>query len=331
MIQSAVIGVGGIGKEHLSYMKGSGQMQVRAICDANEQWRTWARQEYPEAAFYTDAQAMFAKEKLDLVTLACPHNLHAPLAIAALKAGVNVITEKPMATTYAEARAMIAASQAAGKFLTVYHNRRLDPWFLAAMDVMRAGWLGDLYELNTGIIYGGRWESWRGFKKSNGGILFDWGAHQVDWMLHLAGSEVKAVSGFFRRGPRTEPERNEDFGTLRIYFASGAIANVTNTGLDCVQPLRYRITGANGTLVDEWQFDDKGKLKVHLRLPAGGKGTLEVDYHKARKQAYYDNIAAHLREGKPLLVSAESAAQVINVLCAAHRSHDQGGVPVPLE
>ena len=293
--------------------------------------RAVAAEKFPRARFYAKPEEMFAKEELDLVALATPHYLHAPLAIAAVKAGINVISEKPMATRYEDAVAMIAAAKSAGRFITVYHNRRLDPWFLAAKSVVvDERLLGNLLELNTGIIYGPGANTWRGWKKESGGLMFDWGAHMVDYMLHLADSEVVRVSGYLRRAPNTDPRRNEDYGTVRIYFASGAIANVTCCGLDRAQPLRYRIIGERGTLQDEWKWEDTGKLQVWLRLKTGDNATMEVNYRKSPAQAYYDNIAAHMLEGKPLLVSGESAAQVINVLCTAERSHQQGGTPLAL-
>ena len=85
-----------------------------------------------------------------------------------------------------------------------------------------------------------------------------------------------------------------------------------------------------GTLTDEWNWGENDKLKVHSRLGGGEPAVTEVQYQKTVPQKYYDNIADHLTKGTPLLVSAESAAKVINVLCAAGRSSQRGGVPVPL-
>lgn len=331
MIQGAVIGVGGIGKWHGQMMRDTKRMEVRAVCDANEAMRELVAREFPGATYYTSPTEMFAKEKLDLVTLATPHILHAPLAIEAVKAGVNVISEKPMATRYEDALAMIAAGKAAGKFVTVFHNRRLDPWFLAARSVVVDDrLLGEVFELNSGIIYGPGPQTWRGYKHESGGLMFDWGAHLVDYMLHLANSEVVTVAGHLRRASGTDPKRNEDYGTIRILFASGAVANVTCCAQDRIQPLRYRIVGERGTLQDEWKWEDTGKMKVSLRLGTGDAAEMEVSYRKSPTQAYYDNIAAHMLDGKPILVSGESAAKVINVLCTAERSSARGGVPLPL-
>ena len=326
----AVIGIGGIGVWHGEMMNATGRLEVVAVCDANEAMRAKAKEKFPNAKFYTSHRQMLAKEHPDLVGVITPHNLHAPLAIDALRHGANVIVEKPMATRYEDSVAMIKAAKAHKRFLTVFHNRRLDGWFLAARSVIEAGLLGELVELNAAINYRPSPATWRGYKAASGGLLFDWGAHLVDYLLHLSGSEVKAVSGFYFRSKTTNPKYCEDHGTLRMHFKSGAIGNVSISGADRSQPLRYRLVGMQGTLTDEWNWGENDKLKVYTRLGGGEPAVMEVQYQKTVPQKFYDNIADHLTKGTRLLVSAESAATVINVLCAAERSSKRGGVPVPL-
>ena len=329
-LQCAVIGIGGIGKWHGQMMQDTGQMKVCAVCDINEQMREVAKQEFPAATFYTSADEMLSKEKLDLVGVITPHNLHAPLAIAALNAGANVIVEKPFATKYEDCLAVLEAARKNDRFATVFHNRRLDGWFLAAQTVIDDGLLGNVFELNIAINFRPGPDTWRGWKEKSGGILFDWGAHLVDYALHLAGSEVAAVSGFLWRSPKIDPALNEDQGSVRIHFVSGAVANVVVSGTDHVPPHRYHLLGDKGTLVDEWQWQDTDKLKVYTRLSGGEQAVMEVPYRKTVPQLYYDNIADHFRKGTPLAVTGQSAARVIDVLCTAERSSLQGGVPLPL-
>ena len=83
MIQSAVIGIHGIGKWHGQMMRDTKRMEVAAVCDVDESMREVAAKEFPTSRFYTSYKEMFAKEKLDLVSVVTPHDLHAPIAIAA--------------------------------------------------------------------------------------------------------------------------------------------------------------------------------------------------------------------------------------------------------
>jgi scyllo-inositol 2-dehydrogenase (NADP+) len=329
-IRAAIVGFNNMGKEHARVMHESKRFTIAAICDINEKARETATANCPEAAFYTTTGAMLTKEKLDLLVAVVPHNVHVAVATEALSAGVNVIVEKPMATRYSDAQAIISAARKANRFATVFHNRRWDPWFMAARSVINDGLLGTVAQLDIAINYRPSLATWRGYKEASGGLMFDWGAHFVDWALNLVNSRPKAVSGFNYRKAGSDPLANEDHCTVRVYFENGGIANATVSGLDQSTPLRYRIVGEKATLTDEWIWED-GKAKVFSRLSSGEKATTEVAYGKAANKGFYENLVSHMTEGTPLAVSAESGAQVINVLCTAERSSNAGGAPLPLE
>ncbi len=329
--QGAVIGIGGIGVWHGQMMRDTKRIEVRAVCDANEAMKAKAEEHFPEAKFYSSVEKMLAKETLDLVAVVTPHNLHAPIAIQALEAGANVICEKPMSTSYADCRAMIAAAEHNERFITVFHNRRLDGWYLSAKRAIDDGLLGNLFEINIAINFAPGANTWRGWKATNGGILFDWGAHLVDYALHFANSPVQAVSGFFYRNPARDPGLNEDHASLRIFFASGAIANVVNYGTNPAPVHRYHLIGDKGALVDEWNWGEKDAMTVYTKLSGGEPATMTLPYVPTVPQKYYDNIADALCDGKQPMVSAESAARIIDVFCTTERSYAQGGTPLPLD
>ncbi len=330
MLRSAVIGVGGIGKWHAKMQQDTGKLTVCALCDANAELKSWAAQDFPKARFYTSVDAMFRKEKLDLVSVVTPHDLHAPIAIQALRAGANVVVEKPMATSYADAAAMVAAAKKNKRFVTVFHNRRLDPWFLAAKKAIDDGMLGRIIEVNIAVNYGPGPQTWRGFKAPSGGLQFDWGAHLVDYAVQWLGTDIRAVAGYYYKSPDKPVDQVEDHAIAHIYFKSGAVANITTRAKACTDPQRYHIVGEKGTLVDDWSWSDSGNVRVFTRV-SGFPAEVKIPYVKTNTQAFYDNVAANLVDGTPLAVSGESAARVINVLCAADRSAAQGCVPLALE
>jgi scyllo-inositol 2-dehydrogenase (NADP+) len=329
--RAGVIGIGGIGKWHGQMMRDTKRMDVVAVCDANPAMEAVAEEQFPGAAFYTDYAVMLKKAKLDLVAVVTPHNLHAPIAIAALKAGANVIVEKPMATSYAECVAMMAAAEDSGCFLTVFHNRRLDGWYLSAKRVIDDGLLGNLFEINVGINFRPGPNTWRGWKATNGGLMFDWGAHLVDYALHFAASPVRGVSGYFYRNPALDAGLNEDHGSIRLFFENGAIANVTNYGTNRADVRRYHLIGDRGSLVDDWNWGENDCMTVYSQLSGGQPVTMTVPYAKTVPQKYYDNIAAALYGEEPIAVTAASSARIIDIFCTAERSHAQGGAVLPLE
>ncbi len=126
-VRFGIIGTGAIGqRRHIPECVANPDCQLVAVCDANA-----ARVKEVAAQFgvkaYTDYQEMLEGEKLDAVVVCGPNTLHAQQTLDALKAGLHVLCEKPMATTREEAQAMIAAAQKSGKNLMIGHNQRLMP------------------------------------------------------------------------------------------------------------------------------------------------------------------------------------------------------------
>jgi predicted dehydrogenase len=106
-------------------MKRVGNMNIVAFCDLIKERAEKAREDFgtPDARVYTDYQEL-VKEDLDAVYVLTPNSSHAPVAIAAMKAGKHVLCEKPMAKTFAEAQEMVKTAKETGKILTIgYQNR----------------------------------------------------------------------------------------------------------------------------------------------------------------------------------------------------------------
>lgn len=329
-LKGAIVGIGGIGKLHGKQMVESGGIDLVALCDSGSHAMEISNREFPGVPLYDSIEQLFDAHSIDLVTIATPHYLHAPLAITALKAGANVVVEKPMATTYSDCLLMIKTAHECKKALTVYHNRRLDGWFLAAQHAINDGLIGEVFELSSGIGYPVTSATWRGSKEMSGGVMFDWGAHLVDYIVHFDASDIVSVSGRLYRCPTSNPDLNEDHGTLSIQFASGAVGNVSVSSLEFTSRERYRILGTGGTLTDAWNWGDEHSLKVFSKLTSGEPTTTDVKYHKTEPEKYYRNLVDHIVHGDNLLVTAESAARNINILETAERSHKAGGVPLVL-
>jgi len=122
-----------------------------------------------------------------LLVIATPSYLHSSQTIKALKAGKNVVCEKPMAVTLAEADAMIATSNETGKLLTIFQNRRYDPDFLKVKEVIKSGKLGRVVLIKIhNHSFKRRWD-WQTLRKWGGGELRNNGSHFIDQALQLLG------------------------------------------------------------------------------------------------------------------------------------------------
>ena len=135
-LKVGVVGCGLIAQVmHLHYLRElSEHFEIAAVCDLSEEVREACAREYGVKQSFSTWQALVA-QPLDAV-LVLTSGSHAPIAIAAAKAGMHVLVEKPMCFSVAEGQAMVGAAEAAGVTLMVAYNKRYDPAYLRAVDEM---------------------------------------------------------------------------------------------------------------------------------------------------------------------------------------------------
>jgi predicted dehydrogenase len=149
---------------------------------------------------HADADSLLADPNLDVIYIATPNSLHAPLALRALAAGKHVIVEKPFATSAAEARAMIEQAQRVGRHITVGMNQRFRPDCQRVAQLVRQGALGHVYHAKAfwfrraGIPKLGSWFGKQSL--AGGGALYDIGVHLLDLAMYVMNRfEPRSVSG----------------------------------------------------------------------------------------------------------------------------------------
>src|ERR687886_656194 len=143
-LKIGVIGVGGFGQAHLrAYRQLGEQAQVVAVCDIDADLARRVAQEVGAEA-YTDPHTLLPKASVDAVDICTPHDQHAALTIAATEHGKHVLVEKAMATSLADCRAMVNATDKAGVTLMVAQNQRYMPSYRGVRRLIQAGVLGPL-------------------------------------------------------------------------------------------------------------------------------------------------------------------------------------------
>ncbi|MBL8352675.1 MAG: oxidoreductase [Burkholderiaceae bacterium] len=135
------------------------------------------------------AQALIARDDLDLVVIATPNELHHPLALAALRAGRHVVVDKPFALDAGQAEELVAEAERGGRLLSVFHNRRWDSDFLSLQQWLAGGPVGRPVEL---VSQFDRFrpqvrQRWREGAGPGAGLWLDLGPHLVDQALLLFG------------------------------------------------------------------------------------------------------------------------------------------------
>ena len=207
MIRIGIAGIGFMGYIHyLAARKVSGAT-VAAVCSRDPaklagDWRSIRGNFGPPGALmdlsgvkkYARFDDMLADPELDLIDICTVTDQHAPMALAALKAGKNVLVEKAIALTAVDADAMVAAAKAAGKLLMVAHVLPFFPEFAFAYDAVRSGKFGTLRGGHlTRVIAKPDWSAAIGDADATGGPAVDLHIHDTHFVGLIAGVP-KAVS-----------------------------------------------------------------------------------------------------------------------------------------
>ncbi|NUP59345.1 MAG: Gfo/Idh/MocA family oxidoreductase [Pseudarthrobacter sp.] len=196
-LKVGVVGIGWAGQQHLKAYDSTPGVEIVAVAGMEEEllYSLQAAHAIPNA--FLRWEDMLELEELDAISVAVPTFLHAPIAIAALKRGLHVLSEKPLARTADEGRAMVEAARTAGRVLDVAFNHRRRGDIQTLKSIIDKGGLGRPYYAKaswlrrTGIPRLGSW--FTNPELSGGGPMADIGVHVLDYALHLLG-EPKVLS-----------------------------------------------------------------------------------------------------------------------------------------
>ena len=327
-IRCGLLGYGpafNMGKGHAGWINATPGMQTIAMCDASPARQEAARVELPGlSGYHSHLEDMLAMPELDLVVNILPHNLHAPTSMTCLQAGKHVVQEKPFCITVAEANALIELAQTKGVMLSLFHNRRWDGDYLTIRGLIDKGLIGDVFHIECGQSgYGhpGFW--WRSDKAISGGVMYDWGAHFLDWILNLVPARITQVTGNFQKRVWNSVS-NDDFGQVLIRFDNGCSADYITSTISASSRPKWRINGTKGSIESNWgditlvSYTQGFRQESQVKVTLPGYGSTE----------YYRNVADHLLFGEELIVKPEQARRVIGVIEAGQLS-SQNGASVP--
>lgn len=327
-IKVGVVGYGGafnMGRAHLNEMRQAGLTPV-AVTELDPERLRVATQDFPGIQTYGTLAEMLRKSDVDLITLITPHNTHAALATQCLKAGRHVVVEKPFALTTAECDRVIAEARKRRLVVSTYHNRHWDGWIRRAVrELKEKKGLGDIFriEARTGHRHQPA-DWWRTSRSISGGVLYDWGVHLLEYSLQLIDSEIVEVSGFAHTGfwgPRTKwkDDANEDEATAIVRFRNGARIDLTVTHLDANPKDGFlEVHGTKGNYVMTWPHYIRSTIE-------DGVTSIEKGEHlPSEGHRFYENIAAHLTAGVPLVITPEWARRPIHIIDLAMQSARKG-------
>jgi predicted dehydrogenase len=203
------------------------RVEISAIADLDlrKAERTAAR--FSISRVYADYEEMLAKERPDFVDIITPPGAHLAICSAAAARGVNIICQKPLTPTFAEAQQLVEVMEGSGVRFLVHENWRWQPWHREIRSMIDEGVLGDVFSAHFAMRLGDGWREdaylarqpyFRDYPRL---LMFETGVHFIDLFRFLLG-EVTSVYARLRR--LNSQIRGEDSGHVVLGFESGATA-----------------------------------------------------------------------------------------------------------
>ena len=343
----AIVGFGGQGGWHGDHALKSDVVSLAGIYDIKE-----ARCEYARSKgihVYESFEAVLADPNVDIVVCATPNDVHEDIVVRSLKAGKNVVCEKPVEMSVEALDRMIAASKESGKIFTVHQNRRWDVDFLGMKKIIESGEIGEVINVES-RIHGSRGipSDWRCQKEFGGGMILDWGVHLIDQMLFLITSDIDTVT--CNCSHITNDEVDDGF-KLTIKFVDGKTALIEVGTFNFIALPRFYMQCKNGTaLISDWR--EKAKVVkckawhendvLPVQTAAGITKTMAprdeitTDTYQVEKPIsdvhdFYRNLVKAIDGIEPQLVKLEQVRRVMKVMVAAFKSDELGGTPIKFD
>ena len=243
-----------------------------------------AAERYPGITTYRTLDEMLADKSLGLLVVATPSGTHFETASQALKAGKNLVVDKPMSVTSGEIAQLIAVAKAGGSLLMPFHNRRWDSELQTIKKLLHEGHLGRLVYIESRLD---RWRPgttrrpWKDAPEQGGGVLLDLGTHLVDQALSLLGKPLGVSAEVLRE--RDGEGANDSF-TIRLRYPGMSITLGANN-LSSPAGARFHLRGTKGNFRKKSADLQEEELNKITRItsaswgqePASEWGFLHVD------------------------------------------------------
>lgn len=357
IIRVAIIGQGRSGRGiHGKYLLTDPEhYKVVAVAELIPERRERAKREY-NCEVYKDYRELFKRKDIDLFVNASFSHMHAPITLDILKAGFNILCEKPLVSRVKEVDRLIAATKKAKKVFAIFQQSRFAPYFLKVREVIDSGVLGRIVQIS--IAFNGfarRWD-WQTLQSFAGGSLLNTGPHPLDQALVLFGKGMPEVRCYMDRA--NTYGNAEDHVKLILSGKGHPLIDIEISSC-CAYPVAtYNIYGTRGGMKAttnnnaEWKFfklsealkqkliltplqNSEGlpiypseQLKWHEeKWPAESTGAVTVAYSAANAAradmtaVFYAMLYKTLTTKAPLEVTPEQVRRQIAVIEECHRQN----------
>ena len=260
-----IIGTGSMGKVHADSYRAHSNASIAMIASRSEDNARHTAEKLGAAGWTTDWKALIHSEDVDAVDITAPNHLHREMALEAALAGKPFLIEKPLATTLADADAIIDRAENKGVTGVYGENMRFAPAAVQARSIIEQGGIGDVILLRTTEVNAGPFHSdwfWDA-EKAGGGTVIDNGVHGLYLLEWMAGARVKRVYAELDilKWKQHCKSGTEDSAFVTLRFENGAIAELLNSwAVAGGRDVRTEIYGTTGTIHIDQARQEAGML-----------------------------------------------------------------------
>lgn len=336
----AVVGCGRISKNHFASIEQfPDDLELVAVCDLDEVVVRAHSEKYGVPG-YRHLSELLDGEELDLVAICTPSGLHSEQAQLVARRGVNVLTEKPMATKWRDGTRMVKACDEAGVKLFVVKQNRLNPTLQLLKRTINEKRFGRIHMVHVNVFWTRPQDyydqaTWRGTWEFDGGALMNQASHYVDLLDWLIGpvEKVQAMTS------TTRDIEVEDTGVMNVKWRNGALGSMSVTMLTYPKNLEGSITilGERGSVriggmavneIQHWSFADSRDYDSEV-TSANYKTTSVYGFGHAQ---YYRNVVDSLQGVAEANTGGREGLKSLELLIAAYLSARDGRtMSLPLE
>jgi UDP-N-acetyl-2-amino-2-deoxyglucuronate dehydrogenase len=339
-IRVAIVGCGRISKNHFgSLEKHRSNMELISICDIQQAVLSEHKEKY-NIKGYLNLSNMLENEELDLVVICTPSGIHADQTEICAKHGINVMTEKPMATRWSDGVRMVKACDKEGVKLFVVKQNRKNSTLQLLKRAIKENRFGKIHMVHLNVFWTRPQEyydqaPWRGTWEFDGGAFMNQASHYIDLLDWLIGpiDKIQAMMS------TTRDIEVEDTGVLNVKWRNGALGSMSVTMLTYPKNLEGSITilGEKGTVrvggvavndIQHWEFDEPKDYDNKIK---------EANYQTTSVYGfghplYYNNVIEVLRGNAEPETDGREGLKSLEILIAAYLSARDGKtISLPLE
>lgn len=321
----AIIGCGKIAQRHAEIIKKIANL--KAVCDIKPLAATEFAKKFNTKPYYTAEELIKNEKEIDVISVCTPNSFHAEHTILALKAGINVLCEKPMAISVNDCKKMMIQADISGKDLFIVKQNRFNPPVAELKKIINNGLLGEIINVELNCFWNRNEDyykssDWKGKIDTDGGTLFTQFSHFIDLIYWLAG-DLKIISAIGKNFIHNGLIEFEDTGAVIGEFSNGAICSINYTVNSYNKNMEGSITvfGEKGTVkiggqylnvLEYQQIQDYVIEGLPQSRPANDYGFYQGSMSNHDK--VYENVIEVLTEGGTIAANAYEGMKTVEII-----------------